>query len=60
MLPKLHKTLPPSRPSEPPGAWLGSYVGALAAPHTPRHGYPPEWKQRVCLEGNSRIDSSPE
>jgi hypothetical protein len=35
MPPKLRKTLPPSRPSELPGAWRGSNVGALAAPHPP-------------------------
>jgi hypothetical protein len=41
MPPKLRKTLHPSWPSQPPGAWQECFVGALAAPHTPRHGYPP-------------------
>ena len=35
MPPKLRKILPPSQPSELPGAWRGSHVGALAAPTHP-------------------------
>jgi hypothetical protein len=34
-------------------------VGALAAPHSPRHGYPPTWK-RIPLGWEKRVHHVPE
>jgi hypothetical protein len=70
MLPKSRKTLSRLRadPVHLAFAWRVSFVGALAAPHSPRHGYPPgqERKPRVGRGGDGqrvaddRINSSPE
>jgi hypothetical protein len=69
-LSRLERSLSQSGLGDPAGVWQASLVGALAAPHTLRHGYPPsqEHRHRVGLGltkedcqrvTDNRINSSP-
>jgi hypothetical protein len=70
MMPKSRKTLSRLRaaPLHQAVAWRVSFVGALAAPHTPRHGYPPDQERKPRVGrgedgqrvADDRISSLPE